>query len=100
MEIEIKLRDTQSLTKEEAVSNIENALGKAVRIKVMPDSDTPHDLIMFGIQQIITNKQITMFFDSKVLYQQKLDALRKNTLEDIAEILDTVIIENEQRLTD
>jgi len=72
--------------------------GKAVDIQIMPSSTKPHDLIYFGLQQIITHEQLGLLYDDKLGYQASIQKLRNETLYKIEEILSQVIIDNESKV--
>lgn len=76
----------------------EHNYGKGVTVKAMPDSTNPHDLIYFGIQQIITHNQLSLLYDDKHGYQANIQKLRNETLYKLQEILDQCIIDNEAKV--
>ena len=98
MQITLTYNDTDSLTVEEVVRQAEHNYGKHVTVSIMPDSLKPHDLIYFGLQQIITHRQLSMLYDDKLGYQASVQKLRNETLFKIQEILDQVIIDNEAKV--
>lgn len=98
MHVTINFHDSDTLTAEEVVRNMQNLLGKGASVTVQPDSFAPHDLIHFGIQQIITHKQLEYFFDRNYKYNECIKALRKETIQKLTELLDDVIIENEAKV--
>ncbi len=98
MQVTIKYFDNESFTKEEIVRNAVHHFGRVAEVTVMPDSTNAHDFLYFGIQQIITHEQLGLFFNNRDTYSQDISKLRKDTLEKLAEILDTVIIENEAKV--
>ena len=98
MEVKITYNDLHSLTIEEIVRQAEHNYGKNVTVSVMPDSLKPHDLIYFGLQQIISHRQFSMLYDDKFGYQAAIQNLRNETLYKIQEILDQVIIDNEAKV--
>ncbi len=98
MHVTIKYNDSQSFTKEEIVRNAQHQFGKAVQVEIMPESTNAHDLIYFGIQQIITHEQLSLIYDSGPTYQQDLKKLRAEALYKLTEILDTVIVDNEAKV--
>ena len=98
MQVTIKYFDNESFTKEEIVRNAIHHFGRGAEVTVMPDSTNAHDFLYFGIQQIITHEQLGLFFNNRDTYSQDISKLRKDTLEKLAEILDTVIIENEAKV--
>ncbi len=98
MHITLKFYDTDSLTVEEVVQRAVRNYGSNTEVEIMPDSTKAHDMIYFGIQQIITNRQLELFYDNKLEYHKKLQELRNETLYKIQEILSQVIIDNESKV--
>jgi len=98
MKITITYHDTEALTVEEVVHQATHNYGKHAKVEIMPESTKAHDLIYFGIQQIITHEQLSMLYDDKFGYQASLQNLRNNTLHKLEEILSQVIIDNENRV--
>ena len=98
MEVTIKYNDDHSLTVEEIVRQASHNYGKAVEVTVMPDSNKAHDLIYFGLQNIMTHKQLSAFYDDKHGYSKAVQALRAETLYKVQEIIDQVIIDNEAKV--
>ena len=98
MKVTIEYYDNDSFTMEEVVKQAEHNYGKAVEVLVEPESSKPHDLIYFGLQQIITHQQLSLIYDDKFTYQGSLQKLRNETLYKITEILDQVIIDNESKV--
>lgn len=99
MKITITYHDTEALTVEEVVRQASHNYGKLANVEIMPESTKPHDLIYFGIQQIITHQQLSLLFDDKLGYQASIQKLRNETLYKLEEILSQVIIDNESRVT-
>ena len=99
MKITLTYYDNEAFTIEEVVKQAEHNYGKATKVEVMPESTKPHDLIYFGLQQIITHQQLSMLYDDKFGYQKSLQELRNETLYKMGEILDQVIIDNESKVT-
>ena len=98
MQVTISYSDEHSLTMEEIVHQAVHNYGKQVVVKVMPDSTKAHDLIYFGLQNIITHKQLSMWYDDKVMYNTNMQKLRNETLYKLQEILDQVVIDNESKV--
>jgi hypothetical protein len=98
MKITLSYYDTESFTVEEVVKQAVHNYGKAVKVDITPESNKPHDLIYFGLQQIITHQQLGLLFDDKLGYQASIQKLRNETLFKIQEILDQVIIDNESKV--
>ena len=98
MKVTITYHDEQAFTVEEIVKCAEHNYGKSVRVDITPESNKPHDLIYFGLQQIITHQQLGLLFDDKFGYQASIQKLRNETLFKLEEILDQVIIDNESKV--
>lgn len=99
MQVKITYNDSTSFSKEEVVRNAVHNYGKGAKVEVLPDSTNAHDFIYFGIQQIISHEQISLIFERGLDYQAQLKKLRAETLYKIEEILDTVIVDNEARVS-
>lgn len=98
MQVTITYTDNTSFTKEEVVRNAIHIHGKTADVKVMPESTHAHDLIYFGIQQMITHEQLSLIYDSNGTYQKDLQKLRAEVLYKLQEIVDTVIVDNEAKV--
>lgn len=99
MQVTIKYLDNSSFTKEEAVRRAVHNYGKFASVEVYPDSTNAHDFLYFAVQQMITHEQLSLLFDKNSDYNSGIDRLRKETLYKIAEIVDTVLIDNESKAT-
>ena len=60
MKVLITYNDNESFTKEEVVRAAVHNYGRAVDVQVMPESGNAHDLIYFGLQQMITHEQLSL----------------------------------------
>ena len=98
MQVQITYHDNDSFTVEEIVHQAVHNYGKNAQVKVTPESFAAHDLIYFGLQQIITHQQISILFDKKSDYHSELEKLRSSALYKIEEILNEVIIDNEAKI--
>ena len=98
MKVLITYNDNESFTKEEVVRAAVHNYGRAVDVQVMPESGNAHDLIYFGLQQMITHEQLSLIYDKGASYQKDLRKLRAETLYKLEEILDSVIVDNEARV--
>lgn len=98
MQVTVRYNDSESFTVEEVVKQAQHNYGKATVVQVFPDSANPHDLIYFGLQQIVTHQQLSLLYDDKFGYQTSIQKLRSETLYKIQEILDQVIIDNESKV--
>ena len=98
MQVTVRYNDSESFTVEEVVKQAQYNYGKNTVVQCFPDSANPHDLIYFGLQQIITHQQLSLLYDDKFGYQTSIQKLRNDTLYKIQEILDQVIIDNEAKV--
>lgn len=99
MRVTLTYTDNDSLTVEEIVAQATHSHGKGVHVHIMPESTHAHDLIYFGIQQIITNKQLSIWYDDKSMYEIEIQKLRSEILYKIEEILNQVVVDNEAKVT-
>lgn len=98
MKVIITYNDGDSFTVEEVVKQAVHNYGKSATINIMPDSTKPHDLIYFGLQQIITHEQLSILYDDNPNYHSSIQKLRNNVLYKVQEIIDQVIIDNEAKV--
>lgn len=99
MQVTLKYYDDHALTVEEVVKLAQQNYGKNVKVEVQSDSSAPHDLIYFALQQIVTYRQLSLLYDNKYSYQSDIKLLRAEVLTKLEEILDSVIIDNESRVS-
>jgi len=98
MKVNISYHDNESLTVEEIVKYAVSNYGKAARVEITPESGLAYDYIYHGLRQLITQEQVSLFYDTDS-YQIDIKKLRADVLYKVTEILDSVIIDNEGRLT-
>lgn len=99
MKVTIKYNDDTSLTSEEVVKQVQHLHGKNASVHVEPDSYAAHDLIYFALQQMLTYRQLSLLYDNKYSYQKDIKVLRAEVLSKVEELVDSVIIDNESRVT-
>jgi len=99
MKVSIAYHDTDSLTVEEIVRRAESNYGKSIVVEITPESTLAYDHIYFGLQQLLTHEQISIFFDKGANYQLEIGNLRARVLSKVQEIVDQVIVDNEARVT-
>ena len=100
MKVKITYNDNQSLTVDEIIKNNKNVFGENAEVSVHPNNDAAEAQIYHGIQRLITEEQITLFFDKgKHLYQEEIPKLRQKILKELEEVLNQVIIDNEERVS-
>ena len=100
MKIILKYHDDDALGVEEAVARAKIMGVKVSSIESYPDSNDPLDHIYFGIQQLITHKQLDLLFDNEALYHEKIQELRSLVLTQVTSELDRAIADNERRVTE
>jgi hypothetical protein len=98
MKVVITYHDLESFTVEEVVKQAVHNYGKNIQVEVMPESTIAYDQIYFGLQQLITHKQLSMLFDRGSHYQTDLQKLRSEIIYKITEIVDQVIVDNESKV--
>lgn len=99
MKVNISYHDETSFTVEEVVKLAQHNYGKQVKVDIQADSLAPHDQIYFAIQQILTHRQLSILYDNKYSYQDDIKLLRAEVLYKLEEILDSVIIDNESKVS-
>jgi hypothetical protein len=98
MKVQITYHDNESFTVEEVVKQAMFNYGKQVHVEVMPESTIAYDYVYFGLQQLVTHKQLSLLYDRDSDYQSDLKKLRSEVLYNITEIIDQVIIDNESKV--
>lgn len=99
MKVVLTYHDNESHLVEEVQKLAKANYGNSASVQVMPESDTPIDIIYFGIQRYITGKHLSLLYDSGALYQKELGKLRSDTLYKLGEILDEVLMDTEGRIS-
>lgn len=102
MKVNIQYYDTESLTMEEVVAQAHHNYGNLAKVRVAPESSLPFDYIYFGIQNIITHKQLSLIYEQDSTggsYTSNIKELRAEVLKDLEEIVDQVITDNESKVT-
>lgn len=98
MKVIIEYTDNTSLTVEEIVKQAEINYGKFIKIDISPESTMAYDHIYFGLQQLITYRQLNLLYDKTVDYPSAVKSLKQEVLDKTTEILDQVIIDNESKI--
>lgn len=98
MKVTITYHDSESFTVEEVVKQAMHNYGRQIQVEVMPDSTIAYDHIYFGLQQLVTHKQLSMLYDRDSDYQSDLKKLRSEVLYKVTEIIDQVIVDNESKV--
>lgn len=101
MRVELTYIDNESLVIDEVVKNAKRMYGPGVSVKVLPESNIPNDMLYFALQQIITHEQLSLFYNSgsREAYKQDMKKLRGDILFRVEQVLDTVILDNENKGT-
>lgn len=98
MKVTITYHDHESLTTEEIVAQTHNNYGKHAQVEITPESNIAYDYVYFGLQQLLTHEQISMYYEKGGNYQSELKKLREKVLFKVTEIIDQVIIDNESKV--
>jgi hypothetical protein len=99
MKVTITYYDNYSLTKEEIIRQAQHNYGENVEVKVEPVSDNYIDMLQYSLRGLVTYDQISHYFNSGPLYKQKLKELRASIINVVNTELDTIVIDNEERIT-
>ncbi len=99
MKVTISYFDRDSFTSDEVVSAARRNYGRNVEVIVAPESSKASDILYLALQSMITQDQLSIFFDNKDTYSKELQKLRSDVLYKVQEIMDLVIVDNEARLT-
>jgi hypothetical protein len=96
--VTVTYHDRDSFTADEIVASAKRNYGPNTHVELTPESTKPKDFLYFAIQGLITHEQLSLFFSDKNTYNTELLKLRKEILETVREVMDTVIIDNEAKL--
>jgi hypothetical protein len=99
MKVTVVYYDEYSLTKEEVISQAKHNYGENVEVKVEPTSNDPWDMLHFALQGLLTYDQLGIYFDSGPMYKDKLLELKAALLDKVEKELDSVALENENKVT-
>tara|TARA_R110002096_G_scaffold310199_1_gene504792 strand:+ start:1262 stop:1570 length:309 start_codon:yes stop_codon:yes gene_type:complete len=101
MKVKVTFEDKNSLTAKEIVQNLKHIYGNNIHTSVTPTGDSPESYIYFGMQELLTGKQVESFFDDgHFLYQERIRDMRRDILDKVEIILNQLIADNEQKLID
>jgi hypothetical protein len=99
MNVTISYHDRDSFTAEEVISTARRNYGRNATVTVSAESSKPNDLLYFALQNLITQEQLSLFFDNKDTYAKELQKFRADIIYLVQETMDNVIIDNEAKLT-
>lgn len=99
MKVTITYFDNYSLTKEEIIRQAQHNYGDSVEVKVEPVSDDYIDMLHYALRGLITYDQISHYFNSGALYDVKLMELKQKLLNTVNKELDSIVLDNEERIT-
>ena len=99
MKVRITYYDHTSLTNDEVIRQAKELFGEYTEVEIFPCSNDPWDIVYFGLQQAITYDQLGIIFDSSGLYKEKLKELKETITERLISELNTVIKDNETRVS-
>ncbi len=100
MLVKLQFHDNESFTISEVIKQAKHNYGNAVSVEVYPESNMPHDILYFALKQMITHEQLSLIYDSKGSYHQDIKKLRAEILYKVEEILNEVILDNEEKVSD
>jgi|GEM_PF-5051078 len=101
MQVTLTFEDREFLTAKEISQNLKHLYGSEAHVTIRPTGDSPESHIYFGLQELITRRQVESFFeDGQFLYQDRLAELRREVLSKVETILNQLIVDNESKLVE
>lgn len=100
MIVKIEYQDISSFNMEEVIAQAKRNYGKTARVEVRPDSMLPHDMLYFALQQMTVHEQLSLFFSSGATYKNDLLKLKAEILYKVEEILNDVLIDTEEKVSE
>jgi len=101
MKVTLTFEDRESLTATEITQNLKHLYGNDADVSVTPTGDSPESHIYYGLQELLTRRQVHSFFeDGQHLYQERLAYARREILDKVEGILNRLIVDNETKITD
>jgi hypothetical protein len=98
MLVRIKYHDNESFNMEEVIAQAKRNYGKNIEVEVLPESNLPHDMLYFALQQMVVHTQLSLLYNSGANYTYDLKKLRAETLHKVEEILNEVIMDTEAKV--
>lgn len=98
MKVHVKYIDDESIAPEEVKAQVRKLFGPTASVSIYPDSSDPFSLLYFALQHLITERQVTSLLDDGLLYQTKVEELKKESLILFEEAFLEVVKDNEYRL--
>lgn len=96
----IEYLDTASLSHCEIVNQAHELFGESCEVTLSPNSKEARAAIRFGIEQVVSETQMSAFFDEPTReYNRIVTDLRRQVLDLTEEVLNQVIVDNEERYT-
>jgi hypothetical protein len=99
MKVTITYFDEDALSIEEVVSRAKHNYGEFTTVEVAPNSNKPRDILYFALQQMVVHEQLSLLFDDKNLYPQRLSLLTADTMSTVKKELSSVLRDNEIKST-
>jgi len=100
MRVSLTYKDSDSVSPQEILLNAERLYGDSVSVELLPEGKTPRDFIRFAIALEVTGKQLSAFFDNETLiYEEKIEVIKEQFLEEVKELLDETIASNRRLWT-
>jgi hypothetical protein len=99
LKVNISFHDRDSFTTEEVIAAARRNYGRNVEVTITPESSKVEDILYLALQSLITQDQLSLFFDNKDTYSKELSKLRTEVMYKVQEVMDLVIVDNETRLT-
>ncbi len=100
MKVILNYHDRESFSVEEVIARAHRNYGRNVEVTVSPESSKVKDILYFALQSLITQEQLSLFFDDKNTYPKEILKLRSDIMYKVQETMDLVIIDNEAKLAE
>lgn len=92
MKVKISYTDRESLSATEVEHNAKKLFGATAQIQLLPEANTTREFIRHAIVLAITDKQLDSFFDDeKAIYEEKLNKLKTEFIDEVKDLLQETI---------
>ena len=99
--ITISYTDTDNYPESDLIKSVKRLYGDSASVTIAPTSNNPETCIHFGLNKLITEFQFDEFFSQPDrVYQINLQKKRREVLDLVTSILDTIIMDNEDNMVE
>jgi len=98
--VNISYIDNSLLTADEVVRTAKDIHGANTLVEVTARNDSPEAHLYFAIQKLITEEQISIFFEYYPhLYEPKLDEIKEKVISKVTDVFYKVVKDNEEKVS-